>query len=528
MVLDAIRDARRAWPDAEIDLAVGALERAARRAHSRIAARRCCDAPWLARERSRRQLARRSSSTARTWRTRALRPRRQLRARHPEQRARVAHRRAAAFRLLERRRRRVSDRRVRLRPDRARLGQCASTSSRAPAAGAAADGGAISPRLAADAAAAPQRAHSDSWRGAARPLIGVHASGGRESKQWHLDRFAAVARDARRRARDATIVLTGSDRPIARWSTRSSRRLGGRAGHRRVRRARPRRRSPHCSRDSTCSSPATRDRCTWPPRWARRSSRSSVRRIPARYGPLAPVDARPSHRPAVQSVRAGAAAARALPRPRARTAWTASTSMRVVAAVARPADVTAASVTAVSQAEAAAPHASHAVPTLAERRTARRRTRRRTAERAGSRACALSGTATATMRERFTYRGDSLWWFTELYLHKMRRLEHGVCDGCRARCAPSSSIAPASDRRRHDADAVVRTRLWRSVAHEDSRSTSPATGRTLDRSDRVRQLPRSALPAPAVALAAGMHGRTAPARRVAAFVHTAFWRHCWI
>src|SRR5262245_55711194 len=27
------------------------------------------------------------------------------------------------------------------------------------------------------------------------------------------------------------------------------------------------------------------------------------------------------------------------------------------------------------------------------------------------------------MRDRFTYRGDSLWWFTELYLHKMRRLD---------------------------------------------------------------------------------------------------------
>ena len=28
-----------------------------------------------------------------------------------------------------------------------------------------------------------------------------------------------------------------------------------------------------------------------------------------------------------------------------------------------------------------------------------------------------------SMRDRFTYRGDSLWWFTELYLHKMRRFE---------------------------------------------------------------------------------------------------------
>src|SRR5262245_41717738 len=48
-----------------------------------------------------------------------------------------------------------------------------------------------------------------------RPIVGVHVSGGRESKQWHLDRFADVAR---RLTRDhgATIVLTGSaaDRPM--------------------------------------------------------------------------------------------------------------------------------------------------------------------------------------------------------------------------------------------------------------------------------------------------------------------------
>ncbi len=47
------------------------------------------------------------------------------------------------------------------------------------------------------------------------PLVGVHASGGRESKQWHLDRFAAVARHLAT-TRGATIVLTGTpaDRPL--------------------------------------------------------------------------------------------------------------------------------------------------------------------------------------------------------------------------------------------------------------------------------------------------------------------------
>ena len=43
-----------------------------------------------------------------------------------------------------------------------------------------------------------------------RPLVGIHVSGGRESKQWHLDRFAAVARTLAAET-GATIVLTGSE-----------------------------------------------------------------------------------------------------------------------------------------------------------------------------------------------------------------------------------------------------------------------------------------------------------------------------
>src|SRR5687768_16339940 len=31
-----------------------------------------------------------------------------------------------------------------------------------------------------------------------------------------------------------------------------------------------------------------------------------------------------------------------------------------------------------------------------------------------------------SMRERFCYRGDSLWWFTELYLQKMRQLDQAM------------------------------------------------------------------------------------------------------
>lgn len=45
--------------------------------------------------------------------------------------------------------------------------------------------------------------------GLARPLVGVHVSGGRPSKQWHLDRFAEVARRLAA-ATGGSIVLTGS------------------------------------------------------------------------------------------------------------------------------------------------------------------------------------------------------------------------------------------------------------------------------------------------------------------------------
>ena len=50
-----------------------------------------------------------------------------------------------------------------------------------------------------------------------RRFIGVHASGGRAVKQWHLDRFAAVA-TALGREHGATVVLTGTpaDAPLVR------------------------------------------------------------------------------------------------------------------------------------------------------------------------------------------------------------------------------------------------------------------------------------------------------------------------
>jgi ADP-heptose:LPS heptosyltransferase len=75
----------------------------------------------------------------------------------------------------------------------------------------------------ASAAPEPRLAVPDRARQAARallaharpPLIGVHVSGGRESKQWHLSRFAEAA-EALAHVSGGTLVLTGgpSDRAM--------------------------------------------------------------------------------------------------------------------------------------------------------------------------------------------------------------------------------------------------------------------------------------------------------------------------
>jgi len=65
--------------------------------------------------------------------------------------------------------------------------------------------------------AARARAQALLGCGDGRRFIGVHASGGRAVKQWHLDRFAAVA-SALAREHGATIVMTGAaaDAPLVR------------------------------------------------------------------------------------------------------------------------------------------------------------------------------------------------------------------------------------------------------------------------------------------------------------------------
>jgi hypothetical protein len=123
-----------------------------------------------------------------------------------------------------------------------------------------------------------------------------------------------------------------------------------------------------------------------------------------------------------------------------------------------------------------------------------------------------------SMRERFTYRGDSLWWFTELYLQKMRRLDAAVA-GVLALEAAVATRAPS--------------RLVVSGADEVMAEVAAAFGRRHGLPVEVqREAPaaRRGWPGYLVGLTARL-SRMRPARRpalgraplVAAFVHTAFW-----
>jgi lipopolysaccharide heptosyltransferase II len=213
MVLDAIRDARAAWPDAEIDLAVGSWNAPVAALIPGISRVQIADVPWLARE-----------GTGDRWPVLVARAR-QWRARNydvvvnfePDIRSnflawltgapqRLGYSTGGGGAWLTDALAYVPSSHV-SENARAIVARAAGRTTPAPG------GGATGPRLVPPPDA---EVRVDALLGdAPRPLVGVHASGGRESKQWHLDRFAAVARELAT-SRGATIVLTGSagDRPI--------------------------------------------------------------------------------------------------------------------------------------------------------------------------------------------------------------------------------------------------------------------------------------------------------------------------
>jgi lipopolysaccharide heptosyltransferase II len=206
MALPAIRQLRAALPEATIDLAVGSWNRDLAALISGLDRIETLDVPWLAREGTG-QSWRSLVSAARTWRGRYdtivnFEPdiRSNLLAWLSRAPRRVGYRTGGGGAFLTEAyaydpHAHVSDNAQRLVAHlvgnrRGRAGDVA----RLPALQPTAD---VTARAA--AMVASRRRH----------LIGVHVSGGRESKQWHLDRFASVAREVARR-HDATIVLTGA------------------------------------------------------------------------------------------------------------------------------------------------------------------------------------------------------------------------------------------------------------------------------------------------------------------------------
>lgn len=124
-----------------------------------------------------------------------------------------------------------------------------------------------------------------------------------------------------------------------------------------------------------------------------------------------------------------------------------------------------------------------------------------------------------TMRERFVYRGDSLWWFTEIYLHKMRRLETAVA-ATLAFEAAQDELAPSRIEVKSADPVVASVAIAFGRAHGvpvDVGPTSPPgdsdwSGYLIGASARLARL-RPGAPV-----------RLPKSPRVAAFVHTAFWR----
>ena len=129
-----------------------------------------------------------------------------------------------------------------------------------------------------------------------------------------------------------------------------------------------------------------------------------------------------------------------------------------------------------------------------------------------------------SMRERFRYRNDSLWWFTELYLQKMRQLDQAVLtvlalDAAREQFAPARVVVKAAGA----ATAVA------------AQAFGAARGLPVDLRGGVPGHGGLAWPGTQVGVTAALSrarhvfGRALrpPARaagQIAAFVHTAFWR----
>jgi len=205
MVLDAVAAARAAWPDAEIDLAVGSWNVPLAELIPGVHRVDSLDVPWLSRE-----------GTGLSWsallaRAGAWRERRydMVIAFEPDIRTNLLAWRSGARQRLGY----WTGGGGSFLTDALAYDRNSHVSANALALIQHASGGATphppaGPRLVPNRSAVAAADRVLGGRDATR-LIGLHVSGGRESKQWHLSRFAAVGRALTHEA-GATVVLTGA------------------------------------------------------------------------------------------------------------------------------------------------------------------------------------------------------------------------------------------------------------------------------------------------------------------------------
>jgi hypothetical protein len=126
------------------------------------------------------------------------------------------------------------------------------------------------------------------------------------------------------------------------------------------------------------------------------------------------------------------------------------------------------------------------------------------------------------LRDRFLLRGDSLWWFTELYLHKRRTI-------VRAFAARSALTALIAELAPQQITVTTVDEVVRCVARELGRSrgveveaTAPDTRRRTSFQQSAKALFHTA--ASALDRVRPVRAPRARSPRVAAFVHSAFWQ----
>ena len=132
----------------------------------------------------------------------------------------------------------------------------------------------------------------------------------------------------------------------------------------------------------------------------------------------------------------------------------------------------------------------------------------------------------APFRSRFTVRGDSLWWFSEIYLHKQR----AILDIFRTVLATEALIDREQPRSLHVASGSA---IVRDLVPQIAAARQVATQARVGAAEWEKRLSRLRWRARALTLAAFASRlrplRLAPARSpqpasIAAFVHRAFWR----